>query len=585
MDRRLAAILAADVVGFSRLMGADEPGTLTALKVRRKDVLEPLVAKHHGRVFKVTGDGVLVEFGSAVNAVQCAVELQQAMAAANEDQPEERQITLRIGVNLGDVMVEGGDLYGDGVNISARLETIAEPGGILLSGTAYDQVRSKIKIGFEDLGEQSLKNIAEPVRVYRITGAPVVENTSSKIITDKPSIAILPFTNMSGDPEQEYFSDGITEDIITALSQYREFSVIARNSSFHFKGQSPKIRDVSRALGARYIVEGSVRRAGDRVRVTAQLIDSRSGAHIWADRFDRQLKDIFSIQDDITEAVVARVAQSVMGVVANESRSRPTNSVTAYDLLLQSRPHRTAITLTGSREAEKLLRQAIELDPNYALAHSALAFVLVGNVEEGWESDPVRTSKEALDEAKKAVALDNMEGYAHASLAYVYQNFGEFDLALREIGVALTLNPNHPNILMTAGWISIAAGEPEVGISHIEHAQKLNPFMGGFEIWTLGMGYLDAKRYEEAIGAFQQVTNPPNSLFFSMAVAYAYLGRDREARDAMQTYIGLASKEMAAFPGEDSEKWRAHIERGHIRKNRAAVDHIIEGARRAGLPL
>ena len=308
VQRRLAAILAADVVGYSRLMGEDEAGTLAALKARRKDVLEPLVNCHRGRIFKVTGDGVLVEFGSAVSAVQCAVDLQQGMAAANADLPQDRCIVLRIGVNIGDVMVEGSDLYGDGVNIAARLEAIAEPNGILVSGTAYDYVRNKVKVAFNDLGAQNLKNIAEPVRVYRVIGTPTVSVAVPKSAADKPSIAVLPFTNMSGDPEQEYFSDGITEDIITEISRFRNLLVIARNSSFIYKGAPVSIAKVARELGVTYILEGSVRRSGNRVRITAQLIDAQVGSHIWAERYDREIIDMFAVQDEITQKIVGMLA-------------------------------------------------------------------------------------------------------------------------------------------------------------------------------------------------------------------------------------------------------------------------------------
>lgn len=281
-QRRLAAILAADVVGFSRLMETDESGTMAALKVRRKEVLDPLVSKHQGRIFKTTGDGVLIEFASAVNAVQCAVELQQGMAVANSGKPEDRHIVLRIGVNLGDVMVEGSDLYGDGVNIAVRLETIAEPGGILVSSTAHDHVGTRLKVGFKDMGVQALKNIAQPVHAYRVTGTPTIEVAAPKSVSDKPSIAVLPFINMSGDPEQEYFSDGLTEDIITELSRFKNLLVIARNSSFTFKGQAVDVKKVGRQLDAHYVVEGSVRRSGNRIRITAQLLETPTGKHLWA---------------------------------------------------------------------------------------------------------------------------------------------------------------------------------------------------------------------------------------------------------------------------------------------------------------
>ncbi len=306
--RRLAAILAADVVGYSRLMEQDEAGTLAALKERRKGILQPLVARHQGRIFKVTGDGVLVEFASAVNAVQCAVDLQQSMAAANAGQVEDRQIVLRVGVNLGDVMIEGSDLYGDGVNIAVRLETIAEPGGIIVSGTAYDQVKNKIKAGFDDAGSQSLKNIAEPVRAYRVADTAAVAVSAHKPGADKPSIAVLPFANMSGDPEQQYFSDGITEDIITELARYRSLFVIARNSSFQFRGPSVDMAAVRRRLGVRYIVEGSVRRSGNRLRVTAQLIDAATETHLWAERYDRDVRDVFAVQDEVARTLAPATA-------------------------------------------------------------------------------------------------------------------------------------------------------------------------------------------------------------------------------------------------------------------------------------
>src|SRR5262245_17907635 len=330
LQRRLAAILAADVVGYSRLMETDEAGMLAALKARRKEVLEPLAAKHKGRVFKVTGDGVLVEFASAVNAVQCAVELQQGMAAANDGQAKDTQVVLRIGVSLGDVMVEGGDLYGDGVNIAARLETIAEPGGIIVSEDAHRQVRNKLHIGFEDLGPQSLKNIAEPVRAYRVAGTPAVE-IAAKPSSDKLSIAVLPFVNMSGDPEQQYFSDGITEDIITELSRFRELFVIARNSSFRYRDKANDLRLIVGELAVQYIVEGSIRTAGGRVRITAGVVDIASGNQLWTEHYDRNLQDIFAIQDEVAQAIAATVEGRVTSTGAQRSRRKPTRDLAAYD--------------------------------------------------------------------------------------------------------------------------------------------------------------------------------------------------------------------------------------------------------------
>ena len=336
-QRRLAAILAADVVGYSRIMERDEAGTLAALKSRRRDVLYPIVAKHQGRTFKVTGDGVLVEFASAVNAVQCAVDLQRDMAAANADQPEERHIVLRIGINLGDVMVEGSDIYGDGVNIAARLEAMAEAGGILVSGTAYDHTKNKIKIGFNDLGAQNLKNIAEPIRAYRVASTPVVAIKPPNPTSEKPSIAVLPFINMSGNSEEGYFSDGITEDIITELSRWKELRVLSRHSSFQYRDKATDVQQAGRDLGVGYVVEGSVRRIGERLRVTAQLIDTVSGGHIWAERYDREANDVFAVQENVVQTLVGTLVGRVRAAgVAVAKRKSPSN-LDAYECVLRGR--------------------------------------------------------------------------------------------------------------------------------------------------------------------------------------------------------------------------------------------------------
>src|SRR5262245_1220032 len=361
IQRRLAAILAADVVGYSRLVEQDEAGTLATLKARRKQILEPLVAKHQGRVFKVAGDGVLVEFASAVNAVQCAIDLQQEMAAANDGQREDRQIILRIGVNLGDVIVEGSDLCGDGVNIAARLEAVAEPGGILVSAPAFDFVRNKVKVGFGDLGAQTLKNITEPVRAYRVTGTPAVAVAAPKAVSDKPSIAVLPFANMSGDPEQEYFSDGIVEEIITALSRMRSLFVVARNSSFYYKGRPINVRQVGRELGVRYVLEGSVRKAANRLRISGQLIDAETGAHLWADRFDGDMEDIFDLQDQVTAKVVGAIAPKLDEAEIERIRSKPTENFDAYDHFLRGMAGLHRWSREGNDEALAHFYRALEL--------------------------------------------------------------------------------------------------------------------------------------------------------------------------------------------------------------------------------
>jgi len=586
-QRRLAAILAADVAGYSRLMAADESGTLARLKGLRAEVIDPMISRFHGRVVGSAGDSLLVEFTSAINAVQCAIEVQAGLAERNAGFPEDKRMIFRIGINLGDVILEDGTIHGDGVNVAARLEKLAEPGSICIGRSIHDQVRGKLVCAYDDLGEQRFHNIPEPVRAFRVraTSTAVAASRAAEAppLPDKPSIAVLPFTNMSGDPDQEYFSDGITEDIITALSRFHEFTVIARNSSFRYKKLSPKIEEVGRELGVKYVVEGSVRKIGNRVRVTVQLIDATTAAHIWAERYDRGLDDIFAIQDEITEAVVARIAEGIKGARTLHARSRASHSATAYDLVLQARPYRTAHTAAASKIATGLLKQAIELDPNFALAHASLAFVRAGEFEEGWAGDPDAVLAEALAAAKRAVALDDSDGYAHASLAYVLLKLREFDQAEHEVRIALSLNPNHVNIIMTGAWISIANCDPERAIEMIKHARRLNPFMGGWELWTLGEAYLDAKRYQDALDSFARVTNPPTDMFLEKAICHAYLGQEDDARENLRKYLEHARDEFSSFPGEDPVAWRTFLLRFFTRRRGEATDHLVEGARKAGL--
>ena len=376
--RRLAAILAADVVGYSRMMQADEAETLAALKARRAYILEPLVKEHHGRIVKLMGDGVLVEFGSAVDAVICATELQNAMATANAKLPEGKRIVLRIGVNLGDVMVEGGDLYGDGVNVAARLEGIAEPGTVAVSRTVFDHVRGKVKFGFDDLGEQQLKNIAEPLRIYRLRpdGESFVA-PSALALPDKPSSAVLPFVNMSGDPEQEYFSDGLTEDIITLLSRITSFLVIARTSTFTYKGTPKEVKRVAKELGVRYVMEGSVRRAGDRLRVTAQLIDAESGHHVWAERYDRSITELFEMQDDIARSVAASTQTQVTLAEGLAAVSRPSTNFKARDLAAKAWSRFWDQTPEAIADASNLVEEALRIEPMLPRAHQIRAVVFI----------------------------------------------------------------------------------------------------------------------------------------------------------------------------------------------------------------
>src|SRR5262245_41343997 len=455
------------------------------------------------------------------------------------------------------------------------------------------RLREKLREYYGTDGQDDLIHIDLPKGTYtpqiefrvRSASAAVAASPAAEAppLLDKPSIAVLAFTNMSGDPDQEYFSDGITEDIITELSRFHEFAVIARNSSFRYKGQSPKIEDMARELGVKYVVEGSVRKVGNRVRVSVQLIDAASAAHIWAERYDRGLDDIFAIQDEVTEAVVARIAEGITGARALHARSRPLHSATAYDFVLQARPYRTSYTAAASTTAVSRLSQARDVDPNLDLAQASLAFVLTGEFEEGWAHDPDAELVEALAAAKRACALDGADGYAHASLAYVLLKFGKFDEAEREIGVALSLNPNHVNIIMTSGWVSIVNCDPERAIEMIKRDRRLHPFMGGWELWTLGQAYLDAKRYQDALDSFAKVTDPPTGMFLERAICHAYLGQEDEARGNLRKYLEHAREEFSSFPAEDPVAWRAFFLRYHTRRRREVTNHFIEGARKAGL--
>jgi len=477
--RRLAAILAADVVGYSRLMQADEAGTLAALKTRRTEVLQPIVSRHHGRIVKLMGDGVLIEFASAVDAVECAVQLQEAMAAANAGSPSDGWIVLRIGVNLGDVKVEGSDLYGDGVNIAARLEALAEPGTVYVSQTVFNHVRAKVSLKFEDIGEQNLKNMPEPVRVYRLTKgkAPMPSGTAADLpLPDKPSIAVLPFENMSGEAEQEYFADGVVEDIITALSRFKELFVIARNSSFVYKRRTIDVRQVAGELGVRYVLEGSVRKVGSRVRITGQLIDASTRMHLWADRFDGALEDVFDLQDRVTESVVGALLPTLRKAEVERARRKPPASLDAYDYLLRSLPHLFANTPGEVGDAIRPLTEALRLDPDYAHAHALMAMAQ-GQI---YRSAAGRQRQEAQETATRhargAIALGADDSLALANAGFILLLVSQDVAAARAaLGTAVALNGNSATALTYSSLVLAATGEPEVAIDHALKALRLSP--------------------------------------------------------------------------------------------------------------
>jgi adenylate cyclase len=578
VQRRLAAILAADVVGYSQLMGEDEAGTLAALKARRKHVLEPLVNRHRGRIFKVTGDGVLVEFTSAVNAVQCAVELQQGMASANAGLPQDRCIVLRIGVNLGDVMVEGSDLYGDGVNIAARLEGIAEPGGVLVSGTTFDYVRKKVNAEFDELGTQTLKNIAEPVRVYRVAGTPRLSVASSGTASDKPSIAVLPFTNMSSDPEQEYFADGMVEDIITALSHFKALFVIARNSSFVYKGRPVDIGQVAKELGVRYVLEGSIRKAGKRVRINAQLIDAATRAHLWAGRFEGAEEDIFDLQDNITENVIGIIEPQIRKAEINRSRRKRPQNLDAYDLYLRALPHVYAMHPDDNSRALEFLIQAIEFDPEFAPALAFAAWCYEQRLTRGWNTVREDDSAHALALARAALATGSDDANAVGMAGFVLLMTGrEYEAALSAIRRATNLNPNNVLVLAHAGFAYGHAGDLQEAISCFQRARRLSPVDPGAFFFLTGEAHalLLSGQYSDAAELARRSAatyDGWDSTYWYLAAACGHLGRSDEAKKAVSKILSLS-------PGTTISRIRKLPIQDEVRQ---AI--LLDGLRKAGLP-
>jgi TolB-like protein/class 3 adenylate cyclase/Tfp pilus assembly protein PilF len=546
--RGLAAILAADVAGYSRLMGEDEEGTLVELKAIRRELSDPKVKEHRGRIVKTTGDGLLIEFASVVDAVRCAVEVQRAMAERNSDLPPDRRIELRMGINLGDIIRDGRDIYGDGVNVAARLEALAEPGGICVSRVVRDQVRDKLDFSFEDMGEQQVKNIARPVRVHRVvlgerssfSQPPIRKSTKPSLaLPDKPSIAVLPFQNMSGDPEQEYFTDGMVEEIITALSRIRWLFVIARNSTFTYKGQAIDVKQVGRELGVRYVLEGSVRRGGNRVRITAQLIEASSGAHLWADRFDGSLEDIFELQDQVASSVAGVIEPALQVAEIRRSAERPTSDLTAYDLYLRALSHAYAWEKGDVITALDLLTRAIEHDPNYGPALSLAANCHHNLHVNNWTNDPELNRHEGIKLARQALRVASDDPGVLGRAAYALAYFGEdIDAAIELIDRALALNPSFAHGWVTSGWLRLWAGQPELAISHFETSLRLSPHArraGTF--MAIGVGYFFAQRFEEAaamlIRSLQEHAGWAPTYRF-LTACYAHMGRFDEAQDTIR---------------------------------------------------
>ena len=576
--RKLAAILVADVVGYSRLVGSDEDGTIARLKALRQDVIEPSVVRHHGHTIKWIGDGVLVEFPSVVDALRNAVEVQRTLAERNAGVPEDRQMRFRVGINLGDIIFEDDDIFGDGVNVAARLETLAESGGICVSRAVRDQVGDRVDVAFEDLGEQTVKNISRPIHVFRVVldaGKPdaAAKPAAAAVSADKPSIAVLPFANMSGDPEQEFFADGITEDIITELSRFRDLFVISRTSSFALKGKAANVQDVAKQLGVQFVVEGSVRKAGNRVRVTVQLIDAATDHHLWAERYDRDLEDIFAIQDEVTQAIVAILPGRIEAATRERAEQKPTDNMAAYECVLAGKVAHHRNTKEDNAEALRLLDRAIELDPKFAHAHAWKACTLGQAWARNYCDDRDAVVLQVTEELQTALALDENDSDVHRILAALNLNFRDYDKAVYHEERALSLNPNDDLIVVQQGEILTWLGQPEEGIEWIKKAMRLNPFHPE-RFWShLGRAYYSARCYGEAVEAFNRISAADHTTHAYLAGAHAQM----ENQSASSSHAEEVRKREPDF---SVDGYLATLQY----KLDADIAHLRDGLLKAGLP-
>jgi TolB-like protein/class 3 adenylate cyclase len=552
VQRRLAAILAADVVGYSRLMSVDEMGTLGALKAHRRELIDPVIAGHHGRIVKTTGDGLLAEFASVVDAVRCAVEVQREMISRNALAPAERRIEFRMGINVGDIIIEDGDIFGDGVNIAARLETLAEPGGICLSAAAHEQVRDRLDLAFDDLGEQQVKNIPRPVRIYGVAfGAPsraAMPVGTPLPLPDKPSLVVLPFQNMTGDAEQEYFVDGMVEEITTAIARLPWLFVIARNSAFTYKGKPVAVKRVAQELGVRYVLEGSVRKAGNRVRITGQLIDTTTGAHIWADRFDGALDDIFELQDQVASSVAGAIEPKLRQSEIERASRKPTANLTAYDLYLRALAQSYRVTQEGHAEAIVLARRALAVDPSYAPAAALVGWCRVLQRVQGWGAlsaddiaEACRLAGQALEAERDDTETIWQAGYTLLFLA------GEAAMAAAALDRALALNPNAAHAWLARANIHAVRNQSEAAIEAIERARRLSPFdpYAWFYAGIIAIAHLAARRFELAIEwADRTLYDQPRTVAAMRVrvVGLAHLGHLDEAGAELSRMLAIDPK-------------------------------------------
>jgi adenylate cyclase len=576
MERKLTAILSADVKGYSRLMGEDEEATIRTLTAYRQ-VMATLIQQHHGRVVDSPGDNLLAEFASAVDAVRGAVEIQRDLHGKNAELPPERRMEFRIGINVGDVVVEGERLYGDGVNIAARLEALAEGGGICIAGTVYDQVENKLSLSYEYVGEQQVKNIAKPVRVYQVrleVEAPASEPGKDKVtwalptsalpLPDKPSLIVLPFTNMSNDPEQEYFSDGMTEDITTDLSRISSLFVISRNSAFTYKGKAAKAQDIGREMGVRYVLEGSVRKAGDQVRITVQLIDATTGYHLWSERYDRRLTAIFALQDEIVQKIVTTLKLQLTLQEQGYIVRKRTDSLEAYDAFLRGMEYIFRLTKEDTLRARQMFEKAIELDHKYAWAYAQLSLTYSREWTFRWNTDP-RTLEQAMVLAQQAVALDDSLPFAHSLLGFVYEQRQQHDQATAESERAIALDPNNADSYAWQAEVLSRAGRPEDALRAVTQAMRLNPHYPPHYLFELGVAYRFTGRYAEAVVTLKEAINRnPNLLPAHLLLALSYwlqwIAQQSPAAQTLEPAVAAVQRALAL-----SDSWHLnHMSLGYI---------------------
>ena len=583
VERRLAAILSADVCGYSRMMANDESGTLNALKAVRREVVDPLIAEYHGRIVKLMGDGALVEFSSVVDAVECAVEVQRSVIERNSGRPDVEPICFRFGINLGDIIIEGDDIYGDGVNIAARLEALADPDGICVRREVRDQVQDRLPYVFEDMGEVEVKNIPRPIHVFKVVIDGVAPNavkaasedtpTPGPALPDKPSVAVLPFVNMSGDAEQEFFADGITEDIITELARFPSLFVIARNSTFTYKGKAVRMEDVGRELGVHYVVEGSIRKAGNRVRVTVQLIEAATANHVWAERYDRDLTDIFEIQDELTQAIVGALPSRLEAADIERVKRKPPQDLAAYDYVLRSKVLHHRGTKEANAEALDVLNKAIDLDPEYAPAYAWKACTLRQGVLRGYADEPQSWSAQRIANAEKALALDENDMECLRILCEINMELSQLDQAEQYHNRAFAMNPNDPRMAAQRGELMAWMGRHAEAAEWVEKAIRLDPLGAGSFAHLLGRARLGEHRYGEAIEAYKQIPTPRWQHHADMAAGHAYLGNDAEAARQKAEVLRLQ-------PDFSIADYLERLTYGEA----ADLAHHGEGLRKAGLP-